>query len=56
MAQGTTDRTIAEALAPSKSAVEKLGNAIVAVLALTAEPQPHRRVAAVLTFLRDGHR
>ena len=53
MAQGKTNRTIAEALALSESAIEKHVNAIFSKLGLTEEPQVHRRVAAVLTFLRD---
>ncbi|MGQ0671089.1 MAG: response regulator [Actinomycetota bacterium] len=53
MAQGKTNSAIAEALFLSESAVEKHINAIFVKLGLTAEPQVHRRVAAVLTFLRD---
>ena len=51
MAQGQTNRAIAEGLVLSESAVEKHVNAIFAKLGLTAEPLVHRRVAAVLTFL-----
>ncbi|MFL5807761.1 MAG: response regulator [Roseiflexaceae bacterium] len=53
MAEGKTNRAIAEALMLSESAVEKYSNAIFAKLGLTEEPQVHRRVAAVLTYLRD---
>ena len=56
MAQGKTNRAIAEALALSESAVEKHVNAIFSKLGLSEEPQLHRRVAAVLAFLRDAHR
>ncbi len=56
MAQGKTNRAIAEALALSESAVEKHVNAIFSKLGLSEEPQLHRRVAAVLTFLRDAPR
>jgi DNA-binding NarL/FixJ family response regulator len=54
MAQGKTNRAIAEALVLSESAVEKHVNAIFGKLGLAEEPQLHRRVAAVLTFLRDA--
>jgi DNA-binding NarL/FixJ family response regulator len=53
MAQGKTNRAIAEALSLSESAIEKHVNAIFSKLGLSEEPQLHRRVAAVLTFLRD---
>jgi DNA-binding NarL/FixJ family response regulator len=56
MAQGKTNRAIAEALVLSESAVEKHVNAIFSKLGLSEEPQVHRRVAAVLTFLRDAGR
>jgi DNA-binding NarL/FixJ family response regulator len=55
MAEGKTNRAIAEALILSESAVEKHSNAIFAKLELVEEPQVHRRVAAVLTYLRDVH-
>ena len=56
MAQGKTNRAIAETLVLSESAIEKHVNAIFAKLGISEEPQLHRRVAAVLTFLRDmGH-
>jgi DNA-binding NarL/FixJ family response regulator len=53
MAQGQTNRAIAEGLVLSESAVEKPVNAIFSKLGISNEPQLHRRVAAVLTFLRD---
>jgi DNA-binding NarL/FixJ family response regulator len=53
MAEGKTNRAIAETLMLSESAVEKHSNAIFAKLGLSEEPQVHRRVAAVLTYLRD---
>ena len=52
MAQGKTNAAIAETLSVSESAVEKYANAIFSKLGLSEEPQVHRRVAAVLTFLR----
>ena len=55
MAEGKTNRAIAEALILSESAVEKHSNAIFGKLGLTEEPQVHRRVAAVLTYLRDAN-
>src|SRR5918911_5750035 len=56
MAQGRTNRAIAEALVLSESAVEKHVNAIFSKLGLTEEREVHRRVAAGLTVLRDaGH-
>jgi DNA-binding NarL/FixJ family response regulator len=54
MAEGQTNRAIATALVLSESAVEKHINAIFGKLGLTEEPQLHRRVAAVLAFLRRG--
>jgi len=53
MAQGKTNAGVAEALSISESAVEKYANAIFSKLGLSEEPQVHRRVAAVLTFLRE---
>jgi DNA-binding NarL/FixJ family response regulator len=55
MAQGKTNAAIAESLSVSESAVEKYANAIFSKLGLSEEPQVHRRVAAVLAFLRDSH-
>jgi DNA-binding NarL/FixJ family response regulator len=54
MAEGKTNRGIAEALFLSESSVEKHVNAIFGKLGLSQEQQVHRRVAAVLTFLRDS--
>ena len=45
---------IAGQLHLSESSVEKHVNAIFTKLGLTAEQQSHRRVMAVLTFLRDA--
>jgi DNA-binding NarL/FixJ family response regulator len=53
MAQGKTNVAIATSLSVSESAIEKYGNAIFSKLGLSEEPQTHRRVAAVLAFLRD---
>ncbi len=54
MAQGRGNAGIARALHLSESSVEKNVNAIFTKLDLTSEQQVHRRVAAVLTFLRDA--
>jgi DNA-binding NarL/FixJ family response regulator len=54
MAQGHGNARIAQRLSLSESSVEKYVNSIFAKLGLSAELQVHRRVAAVLTFLRDG--
>ncbi len=54
MAQGKANAAIAQTLFLSESAVEKNINAIFAKLGLSVEPQVHRRVAAVLTYLRDA--
>lgn len=54
MAQGKSNTAISEALFVSQSAVEKHINSIFAKLALRPEDgEHHRRVAAVLTFLRN---
>lgn len=53
MAQGRTNRGVAERLFLSESSVEKHVNAIFGKLGLVQEPEVHRRVAAVLAFLRD---
>jgi len=55
MAEGKTNAAIAESLSVSESAVEKYANAVFSKLGLTEEPQVHRRVAAVLAFLREAH-
>ena len=54
MAQGRGNAGIAAALYLSESSVEKHVNAIFTKLGLTSEQQSHRRVTAVLTFLRDA--
>lgn len=54
MAQGKNNRGIAEALSLSESTVEKHVNAVFAKLSLGTEDSLHRRVAAVLTFLRHA--
>ena len=56
MAQGRTNAGIAGALHLSESSVEKYSGSIFAKLHLSDEPQVHRRVAAVLTYLRDARR
>jgi DNA-binding NarL/FixJ family response regulator len=54
MAQGKSNAAISDSLYISPSAVEKHINAIFAKLTLSAEDgAQHRRVAAVLTFLRN---
>jgi DNA-binding NarL/FixJ family response regulator len=54
MAQGRGNAGIAQELSLSESSVEKHVNAIFTKLDLAGEQQVHRRVAAVLTFLRDA--
>ena len=54
MARGKTNQAIAEALVLSVSAVEKHVGAIFDKLGLTEEPAMHRRVAAVLAYLRSA--
>ena len=53
IAHGCNNNAIAELLALSPRAVEKHINSIFAKLGLS-EQQVHRRVVAVLTYLRDG--
>jgi DNA-binding NarL/FixJ family response regulator len=53
MAEGRTNKGIAETLFLSESSVEKHVAAIFGKLGLAQEAQVHRRVAAVLTFLRE---
>jgi DNA-binding NarL/FixJ family response regulator len=53
MAEGKTNAAIADALVLSESAIEKHINSIFAKFGLSEEPQLHRRVAAVLAFLRE---
>jgi DNA-binding NarL/FixJ family response regulator len=54
MAQGRGNAGIAQELSLSESSVEKYVNAIFTKLDLASEQLAHRRVAAVLTFLRDA--
>jgi DNA-binding NarL/FixJ family response regulator len=54
MAQGRGNAGIAQELYLSESSVEKHVNSIFGKLDLASEQQVHRRVAAVLTFLRDA--
>lgn len=54
MAEGRSNRSIGEALFLSESSVEKHVNAIFGKLGLSREPETHRRVAAVLAYLRDA--
>jgi DNA-binding NarL/FixJ family response regulator len=56
MAEGKTNAAIAEALHLSESAIEKYVNAIFTKLGLSEERKLSRRVAAVLTYLRDPAR
>ena len=53
MAQGKTNAAIGSSLHLSESAVEKYVSAIFLKLGLTEENHLHRRVGAVLAFLRD---
>lgn len=53
MAEGKNNPGIAETLFLSESAIEKHIHSIFGKLGLSTEPQLHRRVAAVLTFLRN---
>jgi DNA-binding NarL/FixJ family response regulator len=53
MAQGKTNAAIATSLSVSESTVEKYANAIFSKLGLAEERQVHRRVTAVLAFLRE---
>lgn len=54
MAQGRSNPGIAAALVLSESAVEKHVGSIFGKLDLGSGPELHRRVAAVLVFLRDS--
>ena len=54
MAEGRGNASIAAHLTLSESSVEKYVNAIFTKLGLSGEQAIHRRVAAVLTFLRDA--
>ena len=52
MAEGRTNHAIAEELVVSERAVEKHVTSIFAKLDLTSTPHDHRRVLAVLAYLR----
>lgn len=54
MAEGNSNRGIAEALGVGAAAVEKHSTRIFHKLGLGTEPTEHRRVMAVLTYLRAG--
>jgi DNA-binding NarL/FixJ family response regulator len=54
MAEGRTNAAIASRLSVSESAVEKYANGIFSKLGLSEEKQVHRRVAAVLAYLRPS--
>jgi DNA-binding NarL/FixJ family response regulator len=54
MAEGKSNRGIAEALFVSQAAVEKHITGIFEKLGLESAPTGHRRVQAVLTYLRDS--
>ena len=53
MAQGQNNSAIAKSLYLTERAVEKHINSLFHKLGLTAEPDVHRRVMAVLAFLRE---
>jgi DNA-binding NarL/FixJ family response regulator len=54
MAQGQNNAAIAKSLFLTERAVEKHINSLFHKLGLSDEPEVHRRVMAVLAFLRDG--
>jgi DNA-binding NarL/FixJ family response regulator len=54
MAEGKTNAGIAASLHLSASSVEKYVNTVFGKLGLHDEPETHRRVAAVLAYLRDA--
>jgi DNA-binding NarL/FixJ family response regulator len=54
MAQGKNNASIAKTLFLTERAVEKHINSLFHKLGLTEEPDVHRRVMAVLAFLREG--
>ena len=56
MAEGRTNPAIAEQLHLSVSSIEKYSSSIFSKLGLFDEPDLHRRVAAVLTYLDDNGR
>jgi DNA-binding NarL/FixJ family response regulator len=54
MAEGRSNAAIAESLVVTEGAVEKHVSNIFAKLGLTSSEGAHRRVLAVLAFLRSG--
>lgn len=54
MAQGRSNPAIAASLSLSQSSIEKHVNAIFTKLGLSEEPHIHRRVTAVVTYLRES--
>lgn len=56
MAQGKNNAGIAKSLFLSERAIEKHINTLFQKLTLSAEPEVHRRVMAVLAFLRQENR
>ena len=55
MAEGRSNRGIAETLIVTEDAVEKHVNNLLRKLDITGAPTDHRRVMAVLAFLRQEH-
>jgi DNA-binding NarL/FixJ family response regulator len=56
MAQGKNNAAIAKSLFLTERAIEKHINSLFHKLGLTQETEVHRRVMAVLAFLRDTER
>jgi DNA-binding NarL/FixJ family response regulator len=56
LAEGKSNRGIAEALVISNAAVEKRITSIFTALGLEPEPTEHRRVLAALTYINDSRR
>jgi DNA-binding NarL/FixJ family response regulator len=52
MAEGRSNRAVAEQLVVTERAVEKHVTSILGKLRLPASPEDHRRVLAVLAYLR----
>jgi DNA-binding NarL/FixJ family response regulator len=55
MAEGRSNRGIAETLVVTEDAVEKHVNNLLRKLDITGAPTDHRRVLAVLAYLRREH-